>query len=31
MIPPKSGPEISVKRPDTTVRGTLVRPVTPIA
>jgi hypothetical protein len=31
LIPPKAGPEIAVKRPDTTARGTLVRPVTPIA
>jgi VWFA-related protein len=31
MIPPKGAPEIHVKRPDVTVRGTLVRPVTPIA
>jgi VWFA-related protein len=30
LIPPKSGPEVEVKRPNVTVRGTLVRPVTPI-
>jgi VWFA-related protein len=31
LIPPKNGPEVEVKRPNVTVRGTLVRPVTPIA
>jgi VWFA-related protein len=31
LIPPKGVPEIRVKRPDVTTRGTLVRPVTPIA
>ncbi len=31
LIPPKGVPEIKVKRPDVTARGTLVRPVTPIA
>jgi VWFA-related protein len=31
LIPPKGVPEIQVKRPDVTARGTLVRPVTPIA
>lgn len=30
LIPPKKGPEVQVKRPGLTVRGTLVRPVTPI-
>jgi VWFA-related protein len=31
LIPPKDLPEVQVKRPDTTVRSTLVRPVTPVA
>jgi VWFA-related protein len=31
LIPPKGVPEIQVKRPDVTARGTLVRPVPPIA
>lgn len=31
LIPPKDPPEIKIKRPDVTARGTLVRPVTPIA
>jgi VWFA-related protein len=30
LIPPKGVPEITVKRPNVTARGTLVRPVTPI-
>lgn len=30
LIPPKGVPEIQVKRPDVTARGTLVRPATPI-